>query len=122
MQTQNILAAVPELRDTHDSFVGSVVVDMRNHGIVASVLNVHDAVHAMRSVADPDFTDKEWRAVLPGDKVSVKELSSASGDVSDLLWPNLSSQILPRDGERLDMRTARLGDRIYSTVFVDLFP
>lgn len=121
-QTQNILAAVPELRDTHDSFVGSVVVDMRNHGIVASVLNVHDAVHAMRSVADPDFTDKKWRAVLPGDKVSVKELSSATGDVSDLLWPDLSSQILPRDGERLDMRTARLGDRIYSTVFIDLFP
>ncbi len=121
-QTQNILAAVPELRETHDSFVGSVVTDMTNYGLVASLLEVHDAVYAMRSIADPEFTAREWRAFLPGDKITPKAFHKAKGEVSDLLWPDLGKQILPRDAERLDLRTARLGDRIYSTVYIDLFP
>ena len=34
----------------------------------------------------------------------------------------LARQLLPRDGENIDLRTARVGDRIYSCVFIDLFP
>jgi intracellular multiplication protein IcmB len=121
-QTQNIIAAVSQLRDSHDSFVKLIIDDFCNFGVVLSVLEVHDAVHAMRVTADPEFTDREWKAVLPGDKVTVKELKNSSGELSDLLWPSLAKQILPRDAERLDLRTVRLGDRIYSTVYVDLFP
>jgi len=42
--------------------------------------------------------------------------------LSDLLWPSLSQQIFPRDAENIDLRTCRIGDKIYSSVFVDLFP
>ncbi len=121
-QTQNIIAAVTQLRDSHDSFVNLIVNDFRNFGVVLTILNSHDAVYAIRSTADPEFTDQNWKALLPGDKVTIKELKNSSGEMSDLLWPSLSKQILPRDAERLDLRTVRFGDRIYSSVYIDLFP
>ena len=121
-QTQNIIAALPELRESHDSFVRMVANDFDSYGIVTKLLGVHDAVYVMRKSADPEFTDRKWRPVLPGDKVTPKYLQRCRGEVSDLLWPSLAKQILPRDAENINLRTARVGDRIYSTVFIDLFP
>lgn len=122
LQTQNIIAAVPDLRESHDSFVRAVNHDFSNFGIDAELLEVHDAVHAMRRIADPEFTSRDWRPSLPGDKITIKEYKKLQGEVSDILWPSLSRQILPREAETLDLRTTRVGDRIYSTVFIDLFP
>lgn len=121
-QSQNIVAAVPDIRESHDSFVRSTVNDLNGMGIVTSLLEVHDAVYEMRVSVDPDFTDRNWRPSLPGDKITIKEPKHYTGEVSDILWPPLSRQILPRDGENIDLRTARIGDRIYSAVFIDLFP
>lgn len=120
--TQNALAAIPDLRNTHDAFVRSVIHDLANLHIAASLLEVHDAVHAIRSVADPVFTDKNWRPSLPGDKVLPKEYDRSHNTISDILWPSLSRQVLPRDAENLDLRTVRLGDQIYSCIFIDLLP
>jgi len=120
--TQNIMATVTEIRESHDAFVGSLCSDFSVYGMVGDLLNIHDAVHAMRNIADPEFTDRSWRASLPGDKLVAKEYKNAKGDIADLTWPALAKQILPRDSEILDMRTARVGDRIYSSVFIELFP
>ena len=120
--SQNLVAAVPDLRESHDSFVRSVVNDFENFHIESGLLEVHDAVHAMRRIADPEFTDRDWRPLLPGDKMTVKEFKKTRGTISDVLWPRLSRQLLPREAEAIDLRTARIGDRIYSTVFIDLFP
>jgi intracellular multiplication protein IcmB len=122
MQTQNLAAAVPDLRESHDSFVRAVNHDFQNFGIDSKLLEIHEAVHAMRRIADPEFTSREWRPSLPGDKITIKEYKTLQGEVSDILWPALSRQILPREAEVLDLRTTRVGDRIYSTVFIDLFP
>ena len=32
-------------------------------------MEVHEAIHAVRMTADPDFTADDWRATLPGDKI-----------------------------------------------------
>lgn len=121
-QTQNLVAAIPDLRESHDSFVRSVTSDFETWGLVTKLLDVHEAVYAMRRNADPEFTDRNWRPSLPGDKITIKEYKNVKGEVSDILWPSLARQILPRDAENLDLRTARVGDRIYATVFIDLFP
>lgn len=121
-QTQNVLAAVTELRESHDSFIRSFLSDLGTWGLVANVLEVHEAAYVMRRSADPEFTDRSWLPSLPGDKISVKELSGIQGEISDILWPQLAKQLLPRDAENLSLRAARVGDRIYSTVFIDLFP
>ncbi len=122
VNTQNIIAAIPDLRDAHDSFVRAVSNDLNMLGLVTKIQEVHEAVHAMRRVADPEFTDKKWSPVLPGDKITIKEYRQQRGDIADVLWPALAKQILPRDAENLDLRTCRIGNRIYSSIFIDLFP
>lgn len=119
---QNIMAAVPDLRESHDSFVRLAVNDFKQYGLIASLLEVHDAVHMIRRSVDPEFTAKNWQPVLPGDKVTPKALKNGKGEISDLLWPSLAKQIMPRDAENLDLRTARVGDKDYATVYIDLFP
>jgi len=122
LKSQNVIAAIPDLRDAHDAFVRALMNDFQNLNVRASLLEVHEAIYEMRVTADPEFTDRTWRPVLPGDKVPVRDYQRYTGESTDILWPPLGKQILPRDAENLDMRTVRMGDRIYSTVFIDLFP
>jgi len=122
VSTQNLVAAIPDLRDVHDSFVRSLKNDMGGLGLIVDVLEVHEAIYEMRRSVDPDFTDRSWRPSLPGDKIVIKEPKEITGNISDILWPSLSRQLIPRDAVNLDLRTARVGDRIYSCVFIDLFP
>lgn len=120
--SQTLYAAVPEIRDTHDAYVRSVLNEFSSLNIISSVLEVHEAIHAIRMTGDPDYTADDWRASLPGDKIPVREINSFEGDVSDLLWPSIAKQVLPRDAEILDLRTVRVGDKIYSSTYIDLFP
>lgn len=120
--TQTVYAAIPELRDTHDAYVRSIVNDLDSLKVFAKLMEVHEAIHAIRMTADPDFTADDWRATLPGDKIPAREVNSFEGDASDLLWPSLAKQVLPRDAESLDLRTVRVGDKIYSSTYIDLFP
>lgn len=122
LQTQNIMAAVADLRESHDSFVRTVENDFNTWGVVTKALEVHEAVHFMRRSVDPEFTDRQWRPLLPGDKITIKEYKEARGEISDILWPSLARQLLPRDAENINLRTCRIGDRIYASVFIDLFP
>lgn len=120
--SQTIYAAVPELRDTHSAFVRSVLTDLDSLSVISRLLDVHDAVHAIRMSADPDFTADDWRAALPGDKIPIREVNNFEGDASDILWPSLAKQVIPRDAEALDRRTVLVGNKIYSSVYIDLFP
>jgi len=121
--TQFFLAAIPELRESHDSYIKSFLENIRMLGIIADLLEVHDAVYEMRRTVDPEFTDISWRPELPGDKIPARAFKEGvDGSASDVLWPSLGRQIMPRDAENLDLRTVRIGDRIYSTIFISLFP
>ncbi len=120
--SQTIYAAVPELRDTHSAFVRSILNDLDSLSIIAKLLEVHEALHAIRMTADPDFTADDWHASLPGDNISVREVNNFEGDASDLLWPSLAKQVIPRDAESYDRRTILVGNKIYSTAYIDLFP
>lgn len=120
--SQNLIAAIPDLRDAHDAFVRAVVNDLNDLGLHASLLDVHTACYEMRKTVDPEFTERNWRPTLPGDKIPVREVKELDCDVADILWPPLSKQLIPRDGTNIDMRSCRLGDKIYSSVFIELFP
>ena len=119
---QNLIAAIPDLREAHNSFVRSLITDMNALSLYSVQLKVHDSVYAMRFAADPEFTSKDWRAVLPGDKIPVHEARPAAGELSGLMYPPLARQVFPRDAKVLDLRTLRAGDRIYTPLYIDLFP
>lgn len=120
--SQSLIASIPDLRDSHEAFVRSTVNDFNSLDLSTSVLNVHEALREVRMTVDPEFTDKDWRPVLPGDKIPMRHNLRFPDDVSNVLYPTLGPQLFPRDAERIDLRTARVGDRIYSSVFIDLFP
>lgn len=121
--TQFIAAAVPELRERHDSYVKSLQDSFAMVGLITDVLDVHSAVYEMRKSVDPEFTSRDWRPHLPGDKIPVNTVSDADkASPSDLLWPSLARQIMPRDAENTSLRSVRIGDRLYSTLFISMFP
>ncbi len=119
---QNLIAAIPDLRESHASFVRSVVTDLNALNVYSVLMPVHDAVHAMRMSADPEFTAHEWRPVLPGDKIPIHEARPLAGELSGVMYPPLSRQVYPRDARVMDLRTVRTGDRISTPIFIDLFP
>ena len=119
---QKFLNLVPEIREQHDSIISSLLSDLNAAGISTTLLDIHTACRTIRETVDPEFTDTNWQPSLPGDKLPCRETKSAKGDVSDILWPPLATQLIPRDGELMNLRTARIGDRLYSTVCIDLFP
>lgn len=119
---QNLIAAIPDLREAHASFVRSIVTDLNALNVFSALLEVHDAVHAMRYNNDPDFTAKDWRPVLPGDKIPIHDVRPSAGEMSGLMYPPLARQLFPRDAVTADLRTIRAGDRIYTPLFIDLFP
>lgn len=121
-RTQFVMAAIPDLRNAHDSFVRATMNDLRRLTVDVSLLEVHEALYEARMTVDPDFTDKSWRPILPGDKIPVKDYQRYTGELSDLLWPDLAHQLMPRDAKNVDLRTAQIGDKLYSTSFIDLFP
>lgn len=120
--TQNLAAEFPEIRDNHKSLVHSILNDLATLAIDAHIVEVHDALRAIRESVDPDFTDTSWRPVLPGDKIPMRDMKDTDGDLAGILWPPLAKQILPRDVEDLDIRTCRIGDRLFSSIFIELFP
>jgi len=120
---QNLIASIPDIREAHNAFVRSLGNDLEALSIHSELLEVHDAVRAIRNSADADFTAAEWKPALPGDKIPVRELSvGAGGELSGLMYPPLSRQVFPRDAFTLDLRTIRVGDRIYTPLFIELFP
>lgn len=119
---QNLIAAMTDLREAHGSFVRSLVSDMNALNIHCALLEVHEALASARLAIDPDFTDVAWRPVLPGDKIPAREVSTLAGELSGVMWPPIARQIFPRDAQIMDLRTIRVGDRIYTPLFIDLFP
>lgn len=119
---QNLIAAVPDLREAHASFVRSLVTDLNALNVYSELLEVHAALRAARYAVDPEITDKNWQPVLPGDKIPLHEARSLAGELSGLMWPPIARQLFSRDAVSLDLRTLRVGDRIYTPLFIDLFP
>jgi intracellular multiplication protein IcmB len=120
-QSQAVFAAIAELRDIHSAYVRSILNDFESLQISTQLLEVHDILHAIRITADPTFTADDWKASLPGDYLHVRDVNGFDCDPSDLLWPPIAKQVIPRDAEIVDRRTVLVGNRLYSSVYIDLF-
>jgi intracellular multiplication protein IcmB len=119
---QSVIASIPDLRETHESLVRSTLNEFQSLGLKANLLDVHTALRETRRTIDPDFTSREWTPYLPGDRIPVRLLENMGNDISEIMWPALPLQLLPRDGENVSLRVARIGDKIYAPLFIELFP
>jgi intracellular multiplication protein IcmB len=119
---QNIFGVLDELRNIHHSFVSSVVEDLQHAGYYINVLDVHKACNAIRKTIDPTYTSEDWQPFLPGDRLPLQLNGNLKKDVSSLMWPPLDWQLMPRGGENVGLKFARIGDQLFAPIYVELFP
>lgn len=118
----DLFAAIPEVRNIHESFVHTALEDIQHAGFYADFLEVHDAVYEIRKTIDPGFTDRSWRPYLAGDKLPIRFEPHKDIDLSNILWPPLDQQVFPRDARMESLKTCRVGDLIYAPLYIELFP
>ena len=83
---------------------------------------MHDALNAVRKSVDSDYTDSEWTPALPGDKLPLRVKPAGKVELSELMWPSLPYQLIPREGENVSLKYARIGDILYAPMYIEIFP
>jgi intracellular multiplication protein IcmB len=122
---QDILRGFAALKERHYSFVNMVEQDFNQNGVAARLMNVREALRAIRCSVDDQFTDSEWEPRLPGDPILPKETrvwQNQKKEDWDLQWPRLGWQICPRDAELVDANVVAIGDKLYAPMYIDLAP
>lgn len=120
-RAQNYTAAAQAIVDTHRSFVDFFSRDLKAKSQDLKVLPARDALRALRKLVDDEFTDESWSPVIPGDYVVPRsDFGAEAHDMSHLLWPPLPEQIVPREPLIEDLKTVRIGDRIWTPVVVNI--
>lgn len=107
------------LRNRHQAFSSSLSSELSDNGILNDLLLAHDALHAMRNSVDPDWTSKDWRAVIPGDRIPVR-FPIRESEMGAVWWPPLASQVWPRDAKTMENRFVQIGDRVHAPMYVEI--
>ncbi len=109
------------LRTRHKSFVSAMMTAFDELAIECSLMEVHDALNAVRSNLFPDRANPEWRACLPGDPIPPRAPRSTV-DMSDILWPSLPNQITAADAKVLGKSVVRIGNLLWAGADMTLGP
>lgn len=119
---QNLFAVLDEIRTIHESVITTLLEDMEHTGFYVDLLEVHEALNVVRKSVDGAYTDDAWRPALPGDKLPLRVKPAGKVELSELMWPSLPYQLIPRDGENLSLKYTRIGDMIYAPMYIEVFP
>ena len=114
-------AGIEALRTRHTSFVGSTMTALKELGIQAAEMEVHDAMRAVRSNLFQTGIGSDWKAQLPGDKITPRAPESKT-DLSELLWPPLRRQIAATGARTLTDKIVEMGKYIWGGVDLVLAP
>lgn len=106
-------AALEPLRTRHKSFVSAVVSALDELGVRGNLLDVHTALNHVRSSMFPDHANEGWKPCLPGDPIPPR-MPTSRVDMSDLLWPNLPSQIVAADAKTVGKSVVRVGNLLWA--------
>jgi intracellular multiplication protein IcmB len=118
---QHPLAAVDALRTRHRSYVTAVTAALDELGIRNSVMEVHDALRAVRNNLYPNKAHEKWRACLPGDPIPPRAQDTLA-DLSDIMWPPLSQQLAAGDAQVMGKYIVRIGDLLWAGADMTLGP
>lgn len=118
---QQPYASLEPLRTRHKSFVSAVTSALNELSIRGHVLEVHDALSAVRSNLFPDKANEKWRACLPGDPIPARAPTNRV-DMSDILWPSLPNQIVAADAKVIGQNIVRMGNMVWAGADMVLGP
>ena len=114
-------ATLEPLRTRHKSYISAMTGALEELGISCNIMEVHDALNAVRSNMFPDRANDKWRACLPGDPIPPRAPTSRI-DMSDILWPNLPNQLVAGDARVLGKSVCRIGDTYWAGGDMSLGP
>lgn len=115
------LAALDALRNRHKSYVTAVMSALDELGIKSDLMEVHDALRAVRDNLFPMKSNESWRACLPGDPIPPR-MPTSRKDMSDIMWPPLSQQIAVGDAKVVDKSICQIGDLYWAGADMTLGP
>lgn len=121
MDAQSPRPLLSALRNRHQAYASTVLSELIDLGILSESLNGHEAIKAIRTSVDPQWTPRDWKAVLPGDPIPVR-FPIRANEVSAVWWPPLGSQVWPRDATTLENRFVQIGDRIHAPMYIEIPP
>jgi intracellular multiplication protein IcmB len=119
--SQYPLAALDALRTRHRSFLTSITSAIDEIGIRCEVLEVHEALTAVRNNLFPTKTSEDWKVCLPGDVIAPRAPTSHY-DMSDIMWPPVAQQLAVGDGRVLDKTYAQIGNMYWAGADMTLGP
>lgn len=118
---QNPSIAATELRPLHHSAREAVTQLLHDLAIKHEVLEVHDALRAIRLELYPHLPSDNFSACLPGDPTP-RRAPSTDTALSELLWPPLRTQLATIGAERTGTTAITIGDRQYAAVDMTIAP
>lgn len=119
--SQNPLAALDMLRVRHKSYVSACMTALDELGVKVRMLEVHDAMRAVRNNMHPDRSSEDWRICLPGDPIPPRAPTSTS-DMSDILWPPVRQQLVAADARVIDQHICQIGSIYWAGIDMTLAP
>lgn len=115
------MAALDVLRARHKSYVAGFVSALDELGIRADMLEVHDALAAVRNNLFPQHANDKWKACLPGDPIPVRAPTDST-DFSDILWPPLRQQITAAPAKVINKGIVSMGGLLWGGCDIVLAP
>ncbi|AQT06372.1 hypothetical protein [Acetobacter persici] len=130
---QLVFRSSQKMLDHHKSFVESVSNDFSSAGMRQEVLNVTEALRAIRRTVDRTGTARDWCPSTPyqtrkektedqirksannkGGSTSIHRSSSLKGDVTDSLWSRLDDQIFSIPGIQETPQNLKIGPYVFA--------
>lgn len=118
---QDPLAALDALRTRHKSYVTGILASLDELSMKAELMEVHDALRAVRSNMFPTKSHDDWKVCLPGDTIPPRAPTSRS-DMSDIMWPPLRSQLAAGDAFLVDRSLVKIGEILWGGADMTLGP
>lgn len=118
---QNPMAALEGLRTRHKSFTNAISAVLKDIGIQCELMEVHDALRAVRSNLYQGGESSLWRPCLPGDPIPPRAPESKA-DMSDVLWPPIRQQISQLSARTINDRIVEFGNYIWAGIDMSLAP
>lgn len=118
---QNPISGLAALRARHKSFTSAIMSGLDELGVKSDMLEVHDALRIIKDNLFPAKAHDNWRANLPGDPIPPRAPQSRI-DMSDIVWPKISSQIAVGKAQIINKSVVKMGDQLWAGADMTLAP
>lgn len=116
------ISSMDSLKNTHENFVNAVNGSMERSGLLCEIMEAHEALHAVRKCIDTERTLRNWRPVLPGDRIKMRHPDAGEDKpIRTSLPPSLKLQLFPRPAFT-DDETVQIGSLIHRSFSMEVGP